>query len=135
MQINHAVFVYWTNTVHFTTQREEELVSAWWKEYAEVSEGPVTASGRLAPDTREQREVPKGDVKSLSRTSSAGKDQIPYGGNNPDSDDGESVGVLVKGGLYEVCVFSMLRVLIKLGFPLGGLLHSFFCDGGGLDTA
>ncbi|CAK9859298.1 unnamed protein product [Sphagnum jensenii] len=80
-------------------QREEELVSAWWKEYAEVSEGPVTASGRLAPNPSEQRNFTEG---YLSRTRNGGKDQLSYSGNNADIDDGESVGVLVKSGLYEV---------------------------------
>ncbi|CAM6040875.1 unnamed protein product, partial [Sphagnum compactum] len=80
-------------------QREEELVSAWWKEYAEVSEGPVTASGRLAPSPSEQRNFTEG---YLSRTRNGGKDQLSYSGNNADIDDGESVGVLVKSGLYEV---------------------------------
>ncbi|CAM6018347.1 unnamed protein product [Sphagnum balticum] len=80
-------------------QREEELVSAWWKEYAEVSEGPVTASGRLAPNPSEQRNFTDG---YLSRTRNGGKDQVSYSGNNADIDDGESVGVLVKSGLYEV---------------------------------
>jgi hypothetical protein len=82
-------------------QREEELVSAWWKEYAEVSEGPVTASGRLVPNPSEQRNFTEG---YLSRTRNGGKDQLSYSGNNADIDDGESVGVLVKSGLYEVCV-------------------------------
>jgi hypothetical protein len=82
-------------------QREEELVSAWWKEYAEVSEGPVTASGRLAPNPSEHRNFTEG---YLSRTRNGGKDQLSYSGNNADVDDGESVGVLVKSGLYEVCV-------------------------------
>ncbi|CAK9193864.1 unnamed protein product [Sphagnum troendelagicum] len=80
-------------------QREEELVSAWWKEYAEVSEGPVTASGRLAPNPSEQRNFTEG---YLSRTRNGGKDQLSYSGNNAEIDDGESVGVLVKSGLYEV---------------------------------
>jgi hypothetical protein len=82
-------------------QREEELVSAWWKEYAEVSEGPVTASGRLAPNPSEQGNFTEG---YLSRTRNGGKDQLSDSGNNADIDDGESVGVLVKSGLYEVCV-------------------------------
>lgn len=90
--------------MNFCLQREEELVSAWWREYAEVSEGPVNSSSQ----NREQREGSIGDLKSLNQTNDQGGS---YGGNSLDFDEGESVGVLVKGGLYEVCL-----VLKDLGY-------------------
>lgn len=57
-------------------QREEELLSCWWREYAECSEGP-----------REQQ----------SSSSKLDKHQFC-------ESDEERVGVPVKGGLYEVLV-------------------------------
>ncbi|KAL4184094.1 hypothetical protein AMTRI_Chr11g101630 [Amborella trichopoda] len=59
-------------------QREEELLSAWWKEYAECSDGP---SG------------PESNSAKTSSTTTEGQ---------TNADDEERVGVPVKGGLYEV---------------------------------
>lgn len=97
-------------------QREEELVSAWWREYAEVSEGPVKSSSQ----NREQREGSIGDLKPLNQTTDQGGS---YGGNSLDFDEGESVGVLVKGGLYEVCL-----VLNDVGYNLETLIHTTLKD-------
>lgn len=55
-------------------QREEELLSCWWKEYAECSEGP---KARPSYDAKERAQ----SVDVLEE---------------------ERVGVPVKGGLYEV---------------------------------
>ncbi|XP_043719864.1 phospholipase SGR2 isoform X2 [Telopea speciosissima] len=65
-------------------QREEELLSCWWKEYAECSEGP-----RVQQLRSESKSVvlPKADD---------GKS------NQLDAVEAERVGVPVKGGLYEV---------------------------------
>ena len=67
-------------------QREEELLSSWWKEYAECSEGPSVRPSSSAK------------LNSLSKASSL---------NNAQSShlyalEEERVGVPVKGGLYEV---------------------------------
>ncbi|XP_024959386.1 phospholipase SGR2-like isoform X2 [Cynara cardunculus var. scolymus] len=67
-------------------QREEELLSNWWGEYGECSEGP------------------KGSVPSTSKSEPAVK---PYNLPSTQSeqryaDEDERVGVPVKGGLYEV---------------------------------
>ncbi|EPS63168.1 hypothetical protein M569_11618, partial [Genlisea aurea] len=64
-------------------QREDELLSSWWKEFAESSDGP------------------KGDPSSSSNTSSALPSQ-GHGSWQVFADDEERVGVPVKGGLYEV---------------------------------
>lgn len=58
-------------------QREEELLSYWWKEYAECSEGP------------------KGSSKALGTTVGDGTSELYVV-------EEERVGVPVKGGLYEV---------------------------------
>ncbi|KAF1873815.1 hypothetical protein Lal_00029521 [Lupinus albus] len=57
-------------------QREEELLSSWWKEYAECSQGP-----------RQQQQRPSSTTRSLSPLYEI---------------EEERVGVPVKGGLYEV---------------------------------
>nr|XP_009625727.1 phospholipase SGR2 isoform X1 [Nicotiana tomentosiformis]XP_009625729.1 phospholipase SGR2 isoform X1 [Nicotiana tomentosiformis]XP_018633305.1 phospholipase SGR2 isoform X1 [Nicotiana tomentosiformis]XP_033517288.1 phospholipase SGR2 isoform X1 [Nicotiana tomentosiformis]XP_033517289.1 phospholipase SGR2 isoform X1 [Nicotiana tomentosiformis] len=64
-------------------QREDELLSCWWKEYAECSEGPKGASDLLSPASE----------KSSSESSQLGEEY---------SVEEERVGVPVKGGLYEV---------------------------------
>ncbi|CAN4087509.1 unnamed protein product [Withania somnifera] len=63
-------------------QREDELLSYWWKEYAECSEGPKGAPNRFNPAS----EI------SSPESSQAGEDLV----------EEERVGVPVKGGLYEV---------------------------------
>ncbi|KAK9269952.1 hypothetical protein L1049_025525 [Liquidambar formosana] len=66
-------------------QREEELLSDWWREYAECSEGPggpASSSTKLDPQ--------------LKASSSEGEQSALYAAEE------ERVGVPVKGGLYEV---------------------------------
>ncbi|XP_047954529.1 phospholipase SGR2-like [Salvia hispanica] len=60
-------------------QREEELLSAWWKEYAECSEGPRGKHG----------------IDSMKLSSDCPDCQLSTA-------EEERVGVPVKGGLYEV---------------------------------
>ncbi|XP_050123981.1 phospholipase SGR2-like isoform X1 [Malus sylvestris] len=67
-------------------QREEELLSWWWKEYAECSEGP-----KERPSSS-KKVAPRQSSFSLERGRSVELDQV----------DEERVGVPVKGGLYEV---------------------------------
>ncbi|KAK4371881.1 hypothetical protein RND71_007265 [Anisodus tanguticus] len=62
-------------------QREDELLSCWWKEYAECSEGPKGPPNRLNPASE----------RSSPESSQAGEEY---------SVEEERVGV--KGGLYEV---------------------------------
>ncbi|XP_015578711.2 phospholipase SGR2 isoform X1 [Ricinus communis] len=67
-------------------EREEELLSSWWKEYAECSEGPkVRLSSDKKLDTEKSACSPKG-----SRAAHLYEVEE------------ERVGVPVKGGLYEV---------------------------------
>lgn len=78
-------------------QEEEDLVSAWWKEYAECSEGPAASQAASPGDgspAAESAEASR-DYDHGSRVSSS-KHQFVF---EPEE---ESVGVLVKGGLYEV---------------------------------
>ncbi|XP_057772583.1 phospholipase SGR2-like isoform X2 [Salvia miltiorrhiza] len=63
-------------------QREEELLSAWWKEYAECSEGPRGQSCIISKSGQQL------SAESPIRQLSAAEE--------------ERVGVPVKGGLYEV---------------------------------
>ena len=79
-------------------QREEELLSSWWKEYAECNEGPHgrSSSGKKL-DMGEDSSSSKGSQSTLEE---------------------ERVGVPVKGGLYEVsrsyssfCLSQLLRSL------------------------
>lgn len=65
-------------------QREEELLSCWWKEYAECSEGPK------ARPSYDAKEGPQSKASSLMRAQSG------------EVLEEERVGVPVKGGLYEV---------------------------------
>lgn len=86
-------------------QREEELVSAWWKEYAEVSAGPAMSSGALSYNLQIEKETAEEKLRSLSSANDGGAGQNGPGSTHSDfddDDDEESVGVLVKGGLYEV---------------------------------
>ncbi|XP_061946303.1 phospholipase SGR2-like isoform X3 [Populus nigra] len=67
-------------------QREEELLTSWWKEYAECSEGPVcwpTTSKKF--NTLENADSPEGGQAAQLHEV-----------------EEERVGVPVKGGLYEV---------------------------------
>ncbi|XP_031123182.1 phospholipase SGR2-like [Ipomoea triloba] len=63
-------------------QREEELLSLWWKEFAECSEGPSELPSKLNSMSIESSPV---------NSESAEEDAVE-----------ERVGVPVKGGLYEV---------------------------------
>ncbi|KAF6167109.1 hypothetical protein GIB67_041364 [Kingdonia uniflora] len=65
-------------------QNEDELLSDWWKEYAECSVGP--SGSYVSSDT-------KADVKDSLESNDS---------NQPYEDEEERVGVPVKGGLYEV---------------------------------
>lgn len=66
------------------SQREEELLSAWWKEYAECSEGPRGKHG----------------IVSMKLSSDSSDCQLSTA-------EEERVGVPVKGGLYEVVLSSV----------------------------
>ncbi|MCO5584362.1 hypothetical protein L7F22_038288 [Adiantum nelumboides] len=77
---------------------EEELVSAWWKEYAECSEGPLGASKKEKQTSSEQDKDGEGSLNSIRETSSHAIDAELY-----ESD--EVIGVSVKGGLYEVDLY------------------------------
>lgn len=67
-------------------QREEELLSTWWKEYAECSVGP----GGLAGSKSKQDPQLKGSTLESARSVELYEIEE------------ERVGVPVKGGLYEV---------------------------------
>ncbi|KAJ7961435.1 Phospholipase SGR2 [Quillaja saponaria] len=67
-------------------QREEELLSIWWKEYAECSKGP--------------REGPSSN-KNLNKQQSVSSVRGSQSSKFYDMEE-EKVGVPVKGGLYEV---------------------------------
>ncbi|CAN8313834.1 unnamed protein product [Cochlearia groenlandica] len=67
-------------------QREDELLSLWWKEYAECSEGPI-------PQVNPKGKSSKPSIES---TSEASVSSSLYEAEE------ERVGVPVKGGLYEV---------------------------------
>ncbi|KAK4492143.1 hypothetical protein RD792_002940 [Penstemon davidsonii] len=67
-------------------QREDELLSGWWKEYAECSEGP-----------RGQPNVPSKSTLQISQLSSESLES-----GQLYTIEEERVGVPVKGGLYEV---------------------------------
>ncbi|XP_068313537.1 phospholipase SGR2-like isoform X4 [Pyrus communis] len=67
-------------------QREEDLLSCWWKEYAECSEGPKEQPGSSKKVAQRQSSF------SLERGRSVELNQV----------EEERVGVPVKGGLYEV---------------------------------
>ncbi|KAG0628641.1 hypothetical protein M758_1G042200 [Ceratodon purpureus] len=85
-------------------QREEELVSAWWKEYAEVSAGPAKSSNALSYNLQTEKELAEEKLRSLSSASDRRSGHIGPASTSSDydDDDEEGVGVLVKGGLYEV---------------------------------
>jgi len=71
----------------FSRQREEELLSYWWKEYAECSEGPKgRSSSSTASDLREDPQT--SELYAVEE---------------------ERVGVPVKGGLYEVLTLSSYK--------------------------
>lgn len=72
--------------VQFILQGEEDLLSSWWKEYAECSEGPI---GRSSSN--------KMVDKQLGESSSEGARSAQLY-----EAEEERVGVPVKGGLYEV---------------------------------
>lgn len=76
------------------SQREEELLSTWWKEYAECSEGPRGQPGVVS--------------KSDQQLSSESPD------HQQSAVDEERVGVPVKGGLYEVALILSSADLSKI---------------------
>ncbi|KAK1413932.1 hypothetical protein QVD17_29669 [Tagetes erecta] len=67
-------------------QREENLLSIWWREYAECSEGPKGSPSSITKSDPLLKPFPPEDLKA----------GIPF------SNEEERVGVPVKGGLYEV---------------------------------
>uniref|UniRef100_A0A1J3HS01 Phospholipase SGR2 n=1 Tax=Noccaea caerulescens TaxID=107243 RepID=A0A1J3HS01_NOCCA len=67
-------------------QREDELLSLWWKEYAECSEGPIP---QVNPKKKSNK--PSAETSSEASVSSSLYEV-----------EEERVGVPVKGGLYEV---------------------------------
>lgn len=76
-------------------------MSAWWKEYAEVSAGPMMSSGAV----QLEKEAAEEKLRSLNSASDGRTSPNGPGSTSSDfdeDDDEESVGVLVKGGLYEV---------------------------------
>ncbi|KDO51757.1 hypothetical protein CISIN_1g028207mg [Citrus sinensis] len=70
--------------VEHLLQREEELLSNWWKEYAECSEGPRERASSIK----------KSDVQASLTESVRSAELYEV--------EEERVGVPVKGGLYEV---------------------------------
>lgn len=72
------------------SQREEELLSSWWKEFAECSVGP---RGQLSIDTKSGLQTRNSSPESASS------------GELYETEK-ERVGVPVKGGLYEVPIYS-----------------------------
>lgn len=70
------------------SQSEEDLLSTWWKEYAECSEGPRGQPGLWSKLNEE------GEKSSLENES-----------------EEERVGVPVKGGLYEVYYLTVILLV------------------------
>ncbi|KAI5057564.1 hypothetical protein GOP47_0027579, partial [Adiantum capillus-veneris] len=79
-------------------KEEEELVSAWWKEYAECSEGPLGASAKGKEISSEKDKDSEYSSNGIHETSKHLNDANLY-----ESD--EIIGVSVKGGLYEVDLY------------------------------
>lgn len=75
-------------------QKEEELLSSWWREYAECSEGP------REPQSSDNKLDKHRNGSSLGCGQSSQLYEI----------EEERVGVLVKGGLYEVFLPFFLSV-------------------------
>ncbi|XP_049931849.1 phospholipase SGR2 isoform X2 [Nymphaea colorata] len=67
-------------------QREEDLLAAWWKEYAECSEGPAGSFVSSSKGSTSQSKPSPGGVETSIIL----------------AEEEERVGVPVKGGLYEV---------------------------------
>ncbi|MFS7916925.1 hypothetical protein Hanom_Chr03g00183061 [Helianthus anomalus] len=74
-------------------QREEELLSNWWREYGECSVGP------------------KGSLSSISESNDSPNAQS----SKLYANEEERVGVPVKGGLYEVH-FGIIIVVLSVVF-------------------
>lgn len=78
-------------------------MKGWWKEYAEVSAGPTKSSGTLPNILQSDKGSTEEKFGSISSASDGRTGQKGPGSTNSDyDDDEESVGVLVKAGLYEV---------------------------------
>lgn len=75
------------------SQREEELLSSWWREYAECSEGP---RGQRCTTSKSSEKHSSESLKSCQLFTT----------------DVERVGVPVKGGLYEVGLSSVGRLSV-----------------------
>lgn len=93
--------------VCFYLQREEELLSSWWREYAECSEGPRE---RQSSGTKLDRHQLSEEIEE------------------------ERVGVPVKGGLYEVLVLyflscfpvDLIMIIINIMLFLSTCSHDIF---------
>ncbi|KAH7290777.1 hypothetical protein KP509_30G063100 [Ceratopteris richardii] len=70
---------------------EEELVSAWWKEYAECSEGPL--------------ETPENSNRLSSTISHDANEVAKFVSDTTLYESDEVIGISVKGGLYEVDLY------------------------------
>eukprot|EP00250_Pteridium_aquilinum_P016381 c23078_g1_i1 orf=201-2801(-) len=84
-------------------KEEEELVSAWWKEYAECSDGPLDASakGQQSYNAKE----PANATESESSRSTAASESSKQIDDIELYESDEVIGVCVKGGLYEVDLY------------------------------
>ncbi|CAM6085035.1 unnamed protein product [Calypogeia fissa] len=78
-------------------EREEDLVRAWWKEYGESREGPSNANS--------SHDANSGEAGHISQTDRNDFDSSRRLQLNSWEEEG-NVGVLVKGGLYEVDLMS-----------------------------
>ena len=91
-------------------QQEEELLSSWWKEYAECSEGPRGRPSSSKADNQQSG-------SSLEGARSAQLYEA----------EEERVGVPVKGGLYEVSLKKKKLFLLYdiLSFDIYIYINSF----------
>lgn len=91
-------------------EQEEEFVSAWWKEYAEYSEGPIGVAGKALMKLDADTFVKGADIEvnrvgGSSSCSGAPVSSFKQQNGSEPYDYDEVIGVPVKGGLYEVDLF------------------------------
>jgi hypothetical protein len=92
--------------IFYYLQQEEELVSAWWKEYAECSEGPLGSRAKEQQTSSADDTTTK--VKDWEHPAAASATDVKTKKlNGPEQlyENDEIIGVLVKGGLYEVSFY------------------------------
>lgn len=82
---------------------EEELVSAWWKEYAECSEGPLEASAKAQQPLSAKEPVKT--IESENSYSNSASETLKQLNDVELYESDEVIGVSVKGGLYEVDLY------------------------------